>query len=94
MKLTTKELKDIFECLVTHLENTGQHTFDIGEDYYWSVPEDSKYHPYEKPDELTLGQLNDDWSELKAIVDSKKEPLGYGMVWLSSILARIGEKSR
>jgi hypothetical protein len=40
-----------------------------------------------------LGQLSDDWGELKRITDGDAEPIGYALVWLAAIRRRVGEKA-
>jgi len=93
MRVSTTDLRRAVGLLLQHLEDTGRPEFEINEDYYWFVPEGSRFNPYEKPKELTLGQLTDDWVEVKAIADGTKEPIGYALVWLSQLLLRIGEKA-
>lgn len=94
MKISTKELRESIEQLLSHLEETGTTEFEIEEDYYWSVPPADRYSPYEEPKELTLGQLSDDLEELRAIRDGEKEPVGYALVWLAAVLSRVGEMSK
>jgi len=79
--------------LLQHLEESGQKEFEITEDFYWDVPADKRYEPYEEPKELTVGQLSDDWSEVTHMVNGDRELVAYGLVWLASVLRRIGEKA-
>jgi len=91
MRITTENLRQATLLLLEHLESTGQKEFIIEEDFYWNIPKDARYDPYKEPQELTLGQLSDDWAEIKSIVDGSREPVGYSLVWLSTLLRRIGE---
>jgi hypothetical protein len=93
MKVTTRELRQAAQQLLDHLDGLGQDSFEIDEDYYWSVPVDSRYDPANTPSNLTIGQLSDDWNEIRAINDKKREPVGFALVWLAAILRRVGEKA-
>ena len=91
MKIETKELRRIFNVLVDHLEGTGQTSFDLPWDFYWEVAKEDLYNPYSEPEQLSLGQLTDDWDELVKIANQDMPPIGYALVWLSAILRAVGE---
>lgn len=93
MVIEVKELYKAIELILSHLEQSGQSQFEINDDYYWAISNDESYNPYITPTRLTLGQLTDDWNEISSILDGKKEPLGYSLVWISAIMKRIGELS-
>lgn len=93
MRVNTANLRRACEMLLTHLEATGQPEIEIAEDFYWAIPQNEAYTPYSTPSQLTMGQLSDDWNEIMAIVDGDKEPLGYALVWLASVIRRVGEKT-
>jgi hypothetical protein len=94
MKVSTDELRRATLLLLRHLDDTGQSEVEIDDDFYWNVPEEQRYDAYEKPEELTVGQLSDDWAEIQAILDGKRKPVGRAVVWLAAIMRRVGEKSR
>ena len=93
MKITTKELRQAVELLLSHLEQKGQTEFHIDEDFYWDVSPESRYDQYAEPTEHSVGQLSEDWGNVRGIVNGSGEPLGYGLVWAANVLRRIGEKS-
>jgi hypothetical protein len=93
VKISTAELRVSVLAFLRHLEETGQSEFDITEEFYWDISVDRRYSPYEEPKELTIGQLSDDWVEVKRMVDGSSDILGYGLVWLASVLRRVGEKA-
>jgi hypothetical protein len=93
MHVPVAELRKACELLLTHLEQSGAGSVELTSDFYWNVPPDQRYQPYEEPASLDLGQLTHDWAEVQAIVRGEKEPLGYALVWLSSILRAVGEKT-
>jgi len=91
MRVTTAELRRACEMLLRHLEATGQHEIEIAEDYYWAIAPGEAYAAYSTPSQFTMGQLSDDWQEVMAIVNGDKEAVGYALVWLSSVMRRVGE---
>lgn len=93
MKVEIAQLRAIADRLFSHLEETGRCEFEVSEDYYWSIEKEEVYDPLKDPKDLTLGQLSDDWNELNAILENESPPIGYALVWLSSVLRIIGEKS-
>ena len=93
MKITVAELRVLCDKLFSHLDANGKTSIDIEQDYYWFVPAELRYSPYQEPKTLTLGQLTDDWRELSKIIDDQADPVNYALVWLSSVLCIIGEKT-
>lgn len=83
-----KVTKEIFN----HLKQLGIEGIELDKDFYWNVPLDQKYEPYNKPTALDLGQLSDDLQELQAIQKGEVEPSGHALVALGSILRFIGER--
>lgn len=86
-------LRAVADQLFSHLKATDRGRLEIEEDYYWFINSDEAYAPLKDPSELTLGQLEEDCRELSSILASENPPIGYALVWLSSILRRVGEKT-
>lgn len=92
MNILAGEFLEVMRIIIDHLEATQPTVIDVKEDYCWHIPNSERYDPYKKPSELTLGQLSDDWSELRKLLDRDRVPAGLDLVWLASILRRLGEK--
>lgn len=92
-RITIGQLKAISDLLLSHLEKNGVNEVDVAADFYWDIPASKRYDQYKEPKEHTVGQLSDDISELRRILDGGAPPVGYGLVWLSTVLRRIGETS-
>ena len=92
MKVKVSELRQVATLLFDHLERTGHTEIDVDEDYYWSVPDDRKYLPYQEPKDLTLGQLSHDLDAMKNINSGESKPIAYALVWLSSLLGLVGAR--
>lgn len=85
MTIELDELKAIFERLIATRDK-----FEISKDHYWEIWEDELYNVYKKPENLTIGQLTDDWNELQRINDSE-EPVSYDLVRFARIMRAIGQ---
>jgi hypothetical protein len=92
MDVNIAELRAALDTVLAHLVASGHETVRLDSDYYWFVPKISRHDPYQEPSSLTLGQLTDDWAEIKKIHDGSADPVAYSLVWLSSILREVGEK--
>ena len=92
MDINIKELQIIANLLFEHLQKAGQQTVNLPFDFYWSIPKEAKYNPYQQPTFFTIGQLSGDINELKSVIQGNKEPIGYGLVWLASIIRAVGEE--
>ena len=92
MEIALSELLRLGEKLFAHLEEKGYVKIEVSSDYYWEIPEESRYDSLNEPQKFVVGQLSDDWSELQKILRSEREPLGYALVWYSAILKAISEK--
>jgi hypothetical protein len=91
MTVDIEELRTVVATLLDVVERDGT-TIEIADDFYWDIPKNSRYEIYVSPAELTVGQLTEDWNELRRIGRGEADALPYALVWASSILRRIGEE--
>jgi len=92
MHVNVSDLRALTEQLFSHLEKNGHNSIEISNDYYWDIPKECRYDPTQEPKDFNLGQITDDWAELLKILEGSSEPIGYALVWLSSILRAAGEE--
>ncbi|KKL16532.1 hypothetical protein LCGC14_2494630 [marine sediment metagenome] len=93
MKVTTREIMDIVSVLCQHLDNCGCSEVEIEETSYWSIPKEYEYDAYSDPREHTLGDLQDDWDQLQRMAMNPDDAVGYGLVWLASVLRAVGQQT-
>lgn len=95
MKVTLTDLRAATNILFDYLESTDRNEFEIAEDYYWNVVDEQSYDQYNDPNQFDLGQLSFDWCNLQEMIGDQEQhpPIGYGLVWLSSILRVIGKRN-
>lgn len=92
MVINIKELRTATEKILQHLENISEKDIQLDKDFYWEIPEEGLYSVEEKPDNLLVGQLSDDWNDIQMILNGKQEPVSYNLVDLAAILKAIGQK--
>jgi hypothetical protein len=92
MKVKVADLRRAANRLFDHLLESGHEEVDVDRDYYWNIPAEKIYASYEQPSEFTMGQLSEDLQHLEKIASEQNPPIGYGLMWLSSLLRFIGAK--
>ena len=94
MRIQISELKKLSEKLLNYISDSGHEFVDISNDFYWHIDKTKIYDPYSEPNssDCTLGQLSDDWDNLKNILNNENEPIGFALVWLASIMRSVGEE--
>jgi len=93
MKVQVEVLRAALNKLLDHAKEAQGESIEVDADLYWFVPKELLSDPAAEPTELTLGSLDDDWSEVAAIGNGTKEPFGYGLVWASTVLRAIGDRT-
>lgn len=91
LNVDIEELEKIFSKILHHYKEQQITILQVDKDYYWHIPKERKYAVYEKPDDLTIGQLSDDWKELRRLLNNDNSAISYNFVWLANILRVIGE---
>jgi hypothetical protein len=91
MEIKLKELRLVTEKLYQHLDDLGVESVVINDDYYWSIPREDLYQPYQEPGELTIGQLSDDWRDLEKVLRGELDPIASNLVDLAAILKVVGQ---
>jgi hypothetical protein len=90
-QITVAELRNTAELFFSYLESKDIKSVTFSEDYYWDVPAEIRYNPYQQPTEHTIGQLSDDLAELRRMTEGSRPVIAYGLVWLAALLRRVGE---
>ncbi|MBF6296731.1 hypothetical protein IU459_04135 [Nocardia amamiensis] len=87
------ELRRAIDVLLDHVEAaTAGETVALDKDYFWSIPPGELYDVYNKPADLTIGQLSECWQHLKDLLADSDGALGYHLVWLADILRAMGHE--
>ena len=92
MDIKVSELRSVINHLLDYVEQETGSTINVERDAYWFVSNDAVYDPYAESPKLTMGQLSDDWQNLKGILDKKDNTVGYALVWASTLLRAVGDQ--
>jgi len=92
MQIDIRTIQMALASIFNHLQERGIESIEISEDFYWNISIIQRYDPYTIPTQFDLGQLTNDYEEIIKIVNGNNEPLGFALVWLSSLIRIIGEK--
>lgn len=91
MEIELRQLRDVINKLFDHIIATrGVSKVELGPNFYWNVPEDDLYKVENKPLELDIGSLEDDWEFVSALLKTD-EPVAYQFTEVAPLLRRIGE---
>ena len=78
--------------LLDRLEAQGGTSISLDKDFYWQIAEVDRYKIEDEPNEFEVGQLSEDWENIRRIAEGTADPLAFDLCWLASILSAIGEK--
>lgn len=92
MAVDVETLERALRVTLDHVRSSKGGVVPISEDYYWDIQEPSqRYNVLQEPTELTIGQLSHDWERVAAIAAGENPPVGYGLVWIASLLRAMAE---
>lgn len=91
MKIDISTLRKAVDMILSEIEKEGTREINLSKDYYWSIPANERYDPYNSPKDLTLGQLSEDWKETLRIVHESQSPAAYQLEWISALLRYVAE---
>jgi hypothetical protein len=91
MKIETNELRAIMEKLFNHLDEIDIHSIEFPYDYYWDIPKEDLYDSYHEPSRHTIGQLSDNWNDLRKLLNDSKDPVSSDFVDAAAILKAMGQ---
>lgn len=89
LTIDTGELREVFERLITHLEQTRGGSVTLHEDYFYSLPFREIYDVMNGPPPPTIGQLSESWANLERTQDVDST-VTFELVWLGDLLKALG----
>lgn len=91
--VSLEDIEKAVQLLLRHLKEQQITHAEIPEDYYWDIPDEDRYEPAKTPTDLSLGQLSEDWERVQQILKGDAPPVGYALVWVASLLRKIGSSN-
>lgn len=91
MNINVNELRTVTTKLLDWVEEYQGSNIDVSVDYYWNIPGNQVYNLSHEPVNFDVGQISDDWQELRKLLDENRLPIQYQLIWLSALFRAIGE---
>lgn len=91
MQVDVHELKQIVNRLLEWVIAEYGQRLDLPDHFYWNIPEYQLYNMEREPTALDVGQLSDDWLEIRKLLDEEREPIRHEFVLLAAIFRALGE---
>jgi hypothetical protein len=89
LTIDTGELREVFERLITYLQQTRGESVTLHEDYFYSLPFPEIYDVLHGPPSPTIGQLTESWANLQRTQDVDST-ITFELVWLGDLLKALG----
>lgn len=91
MQVDLNLLEKAVVSILREMKLRGVEHILLDADFYWNVPSEFIYDPYNEPNQLDIGQLEDDYETLKHAHETNKLS-GYNLKNVSSIMRYLSEK--
>ena len=91
MNIELNVLKDTINTIFDEMKADGIESIKLDFDFYWNVPAESLYDIYNDPQQLDIGQLEDDY---RTLCEAKEKDIlvRYNLKNISAILRYLAEK--
>jgi len=91
MQIDLSLLEKTIVTIFSEMKKRGLDHIPLDADFYWNVPSEAIYNPYDEPNQLDIGQLEDDYETLRLANDADKL-IGYNLKNISAIMRYLAEK--
>jgi len=94
MEINKEDLKQIIDQIKLELDEWFKDNINLDDDFYWQMDSKECYRFAEEPNNFSLGQLTDDWTELLRLKTESEIPIKYDMYRLAAILKYLSESQK
>lgn len=94
--VSVEVLRQVMNRALDNLQAQVGERVELDDDFFWSVPPDLTYEVYTQPepDQLTVGQLSEAWSNLARLNEAVGDVPAYALVWLADVLKALAHPVR
>lgn len=89
-----EDLRRIVNRLLDRVEARGTDKVPLYDTFYWDVPEEERYGSDERPADLDVRSLHDDWDCIRFLLEEGEEPLIDQLGELATLLRYIADRLR
>jgi hypothetical protein len=76
---------------IDELQRTSGSVMRLEKDFFWAIPREERFNPYEQPETMTVGQLSELIGHVSALDSDPGRVTRQHLVWLGELLKAIGE---
>lgn len=87
--ISVDQIRQTLLALLDHLKSTYGNTIELESDYFWSIPDNAKYDVYNKPTELTIGQVSEVCEHLDKLAQPGQDAATYQLRWFAQLFDAI-----
>jgi len=89
-----EDLRRIVNRLLDRVEASGTVKVPLYDTFYWDVPEEERYGSDDRPKDLDVRSLHDDWDCIRFLLEEGEEPIIDQLGELATLLRYIADKLR
>lgn len=91
MEMDLNVLEKTIITIFGEIKKRGINCISLEADFYWTVPSESICDIYNEPNQLDVGQLEDDY-EILRLAHETDQLMGYNLKNVSAIMRYLSEK--
>lgn len=91
MKVDLDLLEKAVVSILSDMKQRGLDSVQLDADFYWNVPSEFIYDPYNEPSHLDIGQLEEDHETLRC-AQEKDKLTGHNLKNISAIMRYLSVK--
>lgn len=89
--ISVDQIRHTLLAVLDHVKATYGDAIELETDYFWSVPDKAKYDVYNKPDELTIGQVSEVNEHLAKLAQGQ-DVATYQLRWFAQLFDAIAHE--
>jgi len=93
MKIDLKEMLEIIDVIKNEIVETMPNEIEIEDDYFWIINENDIFDYNTDPLVNEMGQISDEWMQLRRLLEPGSVPISNDLARLSSIFMFIRKNS-
>ena len=94
MKVNVDKREITTKIILEYTKTLNGKELSVDEDYYWWIPSELRYDFHTEPSEHIVGQLSDDWENIRRIAAGQDQPVSLALCWLGALFIAVGERTR
>jgi len=85
------QVRRAVEIAMDELERVVGSETKLEKDFFWAIPLEERFNPYQEPTTMTVGQLSELIEHVSALDADPERVTRQHLIWLGDLLKAIGE---